>query len=224
MTPSDNDAEFHDHDDDLDDIPDIQYPNEPRNLVQTGEEVNLTNKDHALNQIMIGVGWDLKGFDKNPPDLDASIFLLDRYDRTREDTDFIFYNSLTGCDGAVKHLGDSRTGAGDGDDEMILVELNALPFDIMKIVVVLSIYNLGFDDHDFSMVRNVYFRLVNKNMDHELLRYELDEDLGTEEGLIIGQIERIGAEWIFTAMGKPVEGGLGKIADDYGMVILENMM
>jgi len=171
----------------------------------------------------VGVGWDLKAFESDPLDLDVSIFLLDKDDRTRIDEDFIFYHNLRDKDGAVSHQGDSRTGAGEGDDEIITIDLMELPFDIIKIAFVLSIYNLDYKDHDFSMVKNVYFRIVNDNSEAEIFRFELDEELSEHEGLIIGYLERMGAEWIFHAVGETVEGGLGKIASDYGIVVLENM-
>lgn len=209
---------------DLDEGPEIEYVDEPKNKVQRGEEFSLTRKDPAINHIRIGLGWDLKGFDNNPPDLDASLFLLDKNDQTRVDEDFVFYNNMNDPDGAVKHTGDSRTGAGDGDDEIILVELNALPFDVSKICFVLSIYDMEFEGHNFSMVRNVYFRIINEHTNHELFRFELDEELTAEgEGLIIGELERMGAEWIFHAVGNIVDGGLGKIAEDFGIMVTERV-
>lgn len=212
-----------DEEDDEEDLPEILYADEPRNKIIRGDEVNLTRKDPTMREIMIGVGWDLKAFESKPLDLDASVLLLDKNDKTRVDDDFIFYNSLIGCDGAVKHMGDSRTGAGEGDDEMIMIDLTALPFDVMKICFTLSIYDMEFEGHNFSMVKNVYFRIVNQNTSHEIFRYELDEELNEHEGLIIGELERIGTEWIFHAVGETVEGGLGKIAGDRGMIIKENM-
>jgi tellurium resistance protein TerD len=207
--------------DDFDDLPHIEYVDEPRNLVSRGDEINITKKDPTMQEIMIGVGWDLKKFDSAPLDLDASVFLLDRHDKTREDSDFVFYNNLTGCDGAVKHMGDSRTGAGDGDDENILINLLGLPFDVAKISFVLSIYDMEMKDHNFSMVKNVYFRIVNQNTQHELFRYELDEELVGNEGLIIGTLERVGTEWIFLAIGDTVKGGLGKIAADHAIIVAQ---
>jgi tellurium resistance protein TerD len=171
---------------------------------------------------MVGVGWDLKAFESDPLDLDASVFLLDREDKTRVDEDFIFYNNLQGSDGAVKHMGDSRTGAGDGDDEMMNINLQALPFDVMKIMFVLSIYPNETQEHDFSMVRNVYFRIANNTNNHEIFRYELDDELSGEEGLMIGELERIGTDWVFRAIGDTVEGGLNAIAENYGIIVAEN--
>ncbi len=219
MPEDDNDSDL----DYLDDQPQTVYADEPRNKVKRGDELNITQKDPTMTEVMIGVGWDLRAFESHPLDLDASILLLDKNDKTRVDEDFVFYNNLTGSDGAVKHMGDSRTGAGEGDDEIIKMDLSELPFDIMKISFLLSIYDMEFDDHNFSMVKNVYFRIVNQRTGHEIFRYELDEELTGGEGLIIGELERMGTEWIFHAIGDTVEGGLGKIAGDRGMIIAENM-
>lgn len=190
------------------------------NRIKRGEEFNLTKKDPTLRTITAALGWDLKKFDRDPPDLDASVFLLDRKGKTREDTDFVFYNNMTGCEGAIKHNGDSRTGAGEGDDETIFLDLQALPFDILKVVFVVSIYDLDMNDNNFSHVKNVYFRLVNQDSEQELARYELDTELesgGT--GLIVAELERMGSDWVFRTRGETVKGGLGHIATAYGIVV-----
>lgn len=198
------------------------YANVEFGHVKQGDEVDLMKKDPTLKNLMAGIGWDLKTFDREPPDLDASLFLLNKKDRTREDSDFVFYNNLTGCEGAVKHNGDSRTGAGEGDDETILIDLPALPFDIAKIVFTLSIYDLDMNDDNFTHVKNVYFRLVNKETDQELVRYELSAELETGcTGLIIAELERMGPNWIFRAVGDTVKGGLGRIASNYGIMITQ---
>jgi tellurium resistance protein TerD len=203
--------------------PEILYTDEPRNKIKRGQELNLTEKDPALRELTVGVGWDLKAFESDPLDLDASVFLLNNHDKTRIDEDFIFYNNMKDRDGAVVHQGDSRTGAGEGDDEIINIDLTMLSYDVLKIAFVLSIYDMDYKNHDFSMVKNVYFRVVNQNTQHEIFRYELDEELAEHEGLLIGYLERIGAEWIFRAVGDTIEGGLNKIAHEYGIIVAENM-
>ncbi|MEM9469033.1 MAG: TerD family protein [Pseudomonadota bacterium] len=196
---------------------------EPINRISRGDEINVTHKDPTLRTIDIGVGWDLKSFEENPLDLDASVFLLDKNDLTRVDEDFVFYNSTMGADGAVKHHGDNRTGAGDGDDEKITIELNTVPFEVVKIVFTLSIYDVDFQNHNFSMVKNVFFRISNQETNIELFRFELDEEVCSEnEGLVIGYLERIGNEWVFHAVGETVKGGLYTIAKEYGIVIAED--
>ena len=220
----DSDKEDNSDLDYLDEMPEVAYVHEPQNRIKSGEEINITEKDPTISEILIGVGWDLKKFDSKKLDLDASMFLLGIDDKTRVDDDFIFYNNMIGCDGAVKHQGDSRTGAGDGDDEVMTIKLNELPFDVAKIAFALSIYDPDFEGYDFSMVKNVYFRLVSNAIDHEIFRFELDDELtGKGEGLLIGGLERLGSEWIFKAVGETVKDGLGEIADNYGIIILENM-
>ena len=191
--------------------------------VKKGEEINITRLDPALREVTIGVGWALRAFEGDPVDVDASIFLLDKNDRTREDEDFIFYNNLAGREGAVQHMGDSRTGAGDGDDENIIIDLMALPFEVVKIAFVLSIYDLDMNSNNFNQIKNVYFRLVNNETKLETFRFELDEDLGSGTGLYIGYMERVGSDWIYRALGDPIYGGLAKIATDFGIVVAQNI-
>ena len=207
--------------DPVEELDEIEMYEEPRALIHRGEEVNITRKDPAIRQIEVGVGWELRRFEGDPLDLDFSVLLLDKTGKTRVDEDFVFYNNMKGPDGAVRHLGDSRTGAGEGDDEIIYIDLGELSFDIVKIAFVLSIYDLDDSGHDFSMVKDVYFRLVNEGTKHEIFRFELDEQLGSDTAILIGELERIGSEWVYTAKGKSVKGGLGKIASDCGIIVAQ---
>lgn len=216
-------SDTHDQDDDEDLHPSVMMPDAGLIRVKKGEEINVTRLDPTLREITIGVGWDLKRFEGDPIDLDASAFLLDRNDRTREDEDFVFYNNKTGREGAVRHMGDSRTGAGEGDDENIVIDLMALPFEVSKIAFVLSIYDLDMNSNNFTMVKNVYFRIINNETKLETFRFELDDELGNGTGLLIGHMERVGSDWIYKALGEPVYGGLAKIATDFGIVVAQNI-
>lgn len=220
MTDYHNDDDHHDEEIDAD----FARRGEPSMIrLKRGEEINITKMDPTIRDVTVGIGWDLKRFEGDPVDVDASVFLLDKNNKTVVDEDFIFYGNMSARDGAVKHMGDSRTGAGDGDDEMIIIDLMALPFEIVRIVFTLSIYDLDMSNNDFSMVKNVYFRVVNNRTSHETFRFELDDDMGTGTGLIIGALERMGSEWIYQALGEPVQGGLTKIATDYGLIIAQNL-
>lgn len=107
-----------------------------------GQRIDLTKQDPGLNSIGIGLGWDVKQFDGGQDfDLDASVFLLDASGKCRNEQDFIFYNNLASPDQSVVHTGDNRTGAGDGDDEKILVNLKQVSPQIEKIVVTVTIYD-----------------------------------------------------------------------------------
>ena len=207
----------------VDEHPSEMIDDTPMVRVKKGEEINVTRLDPTLREVTLGFGWDLKRFEGDPIDLDACLFLLDKHDRTRQDEDFVFYNNLSGREGAARHMGDSRTGAGDGDDEKIVVDLMALPFEIAKLAFVLAIYDLDLNNNNFSMVRNVFFRIVNNETNTETFRFELDDDMGNGTALLVGHLERVGADWIFKAMGEPIQGGLAKIAADYAIVVAQNL-
>ncbi|MCD8493991.1 MAG: TerD family protein [Alphaproteobacteria bacterium] len=193
------------------------------NLVKPGDDINITEKDPALKKIMIGCGWDLNTFQGEDMDVDVSIFLLDKNEQTREDEDFIFYNSPEGCNGAVKHTGDNRTGAGDGDDETIMIDLLGLPFDVVRIAIVVSIYQGYEKDQSLSRVKNCFVRLVNADNEFEILRYELKEELRDQEhdfAMVAALIDREGPKWHFRPLLEFYKGGLAEIATKYGIVIM----
>ncbi|MCF8495435.1 MAG: TerD family protein [Alphaproteobacteria bacterium] len=191
------------------------------NTAYRGDDINLLEKDPTLKKIIIAAGWDVNVFDSDAPDLDLSLILIGKDGKTRMDEDFVFYNNPQGSGGAVKHHGDSRTGAGDGDDETISLEFSGIPFDVMQILIVLSIYKGDEKRQDMGMVRNSFVRIVNADNDHELTRYLLDEDLKghPETAMIVGSLDRFGPKWHFRPLGEMVEGGLREVAMRYGLII-----
>lgn len=190
-------------------------------LVRLGDDINLLGKDLTLRKIVIGAGWDLNAFGTDSLDIDLSVFLLDKNGQTRVDEDFVFYNQKETLGGGVKHGGDSRTGAGDGDDESIAIDLQSLPFDIMKVQIVISIYKGYEKEQHLSQVRNAYLRIVNADTKHEVCRYLLDEVLADHEetAVLIGALNREGPKWHFKPEADFVEGGLGATARRYGLLI-----
>jgi len=199
-------------------------PEEPfelkENFAYKGDVFDIRKQIPSLRNIIIGAGWDHKIFEENPLDLDLSCFLLNRADQTREDSDFVFYNNDSAAEGALRHLGDSRTGAGDGDDEQIAVDLQSLPFDIIKITITLSIYEADIREHDFSMVRNLYMRITNEEDANEVFRFKLpEEEYKGVTCIKVGELVREGPRWMFYALGEPVPGGLRQIATEYGLII-----
>ena len=191
------------------------------NKLLKGEDVNLTAKDPTMTNIVVGVGWHLNAFDADTLDLDVSAFLLNKEEKTRVDEDFLFYNNLEAAEGGIVHNGDNLTGAGDGDDETISIDLNAIPFDVVKIMFVLSIYRGEEKEQGMGSVRNAYLRVVNAANSLELLRYETNEDAEgkTETAMMVASLNREGPKWHFEAVGECVEGGLGQIATDYDIII-----
>lgn len=192
------------------------------NKVQLGDDLNLLEKDPALKDIMVAVGWDSRDFGGEDVDVDISLFLLGHDDMTRDNSDFVFYSNRETCDGAVRHEGDNRTGAGDGDDETILIDLQGVPFDISRIVFVYSIYKGAERDQGLGLVKNSYIRLVNTSNDHEILRFDLDEHFAgsVDTGCVVASINREGPKWHFTPLKEVHAGGLEEIATKYGMNII----
>lgn len=190
-------------------------------LVGIGDDVNLKEKDPALRHAMIGAGWSINAFDSDVLDLDVSVFLLDKTGKTRIDEDFIFYNFTESPDGGVRHLGDSRTGAGDGDDESITIDTHIVSFEIMRVLIVLSIYKGYEKRQNLGMVRDAYVRIVNPDTRHELCRYNLDKVLidRTETAVIAGSLDREGPKWHFRPQAEFIEGGLGEAARRFGLII-----
>lgn len=210
-----------------DDIFDTRYEDREIEIgdgfVRLGDDINLFEKAQGLHKLRIGMGWELNAFDADAIDMDVSLFLLDKNDQTRVDGDFIFYNNMMGLDGAVKLHGDSRTGAGEGDDEIISVDLHGVPFDIIRIVIFLSIYQGKEKDQILGMARNVYVRLVDERTDHEILRYDITAHLKEhkETGMAVGFIDREGPKWHFRPQAEFHDDGLISYARSKGLVIIE---
>jgi tellurium resistance protein TerD len=133
------------------------------------------------------------------------------------DQHFIFFNNLKSPDGSVEHTGDNLTGEGEGDDEAIKVNLVAVPTEVDKIVVAVSIYEAEGRQQSFGQVRNAFIRVVNQADNKEITRYDLSEDASTETAMIFGEVYRSGAEWKFRAVGQGYSTGLAGIARDYGV-------
>ena len=180
---------------------------------------NLNEIDPTLKTLRIAAGWDLREFDGENIDVDLSCFLLGKDGKTREDSDFIFYNNLQGAELAVRHLGDNRTGFGERDDEAILIDLSALPFDIYRIVFSISIYMADERTQTFKMVENAFVRAVNEDSEKELAREDMSEKFGENTAVRFCEVERVGTEWHFRKLYQPAEQGLKEIAEGYDLLI-----
>ena len=182
-----------------------------------GGNVSLSKEAPGLTDIVIGLGWDVRATDGTDFDLDGSVFLVNAAGQVRSDADFIFYNNLTSADGSVQHTGDNRTGEGEGDDEQIKVNLPGVPADIDKVVVGVTIDKAEERQQSFGQVSNAFIRVVNGANDSEIARYDLSEDASVETAMVFGEVYRHDAEWKFRAVGQGYTGGLGPLAQSYGI-------
>lgn len=184
-----------------------------------GGNVNLSKEAPNLTNIAVGLGWNPRATDGQAFDLDAIAFLVNEAGKVRADTDFIFFNNLKSADGSVEHTGDNRTGEGDGDDEVIKVDLSKVPADVSKVVFCAVIYDGQARNQNFGQVANAYIRIVNTQGDAEVARYDLSEDSSTETAMIFGELYKNNGEWKFRAVGQGFAGGLGPLAASYGVAV-----
>jgi len=182
-----------------------------------GGNVSLSKEAPGLAAVNVGLGWDARTTSGTDFDLDASALLVDANSKILSDQYFIFFNNLTSPDGSVEHTGDNLTGEGEGDDEMIKVNLVGVPQEAAKIVFAVSIYDAESRAQNFGQVRNAFIRVVNQAGGSEIARYDLSEDASTETAMIFGEVYRNGAEWKFRAVGQGYSNGLAGIARDFGV-------
>jgi len=187
-----------------------------------GGRVSLSKEAPGLSKIQIGLGWDQRATDGAEFDLDASVFLLDAAGKIRSDTDFVYYNNLKAINGAIEHMGDNLTGEGDGDDEVVKINLKQLEIDdpnLVKIAVVVTIHEAESRKQNFGQVSEAFIRIVNLDDDKEIVRFDLTEDYSMETAMIFGEVYFKNGEWRFTAVGQGYEGGLKATCAQFGINI-----
>ena len=187
--------------------------------LQKGGNISLSKEAPSMTKMVLGLGWDVRATDGSAFDLDASAFLLNASGKVRSDADFIFYNQAKSADGSVEHTGDNRTGEGDGDDETIVVDLTRVPADVEKVAVAVTIHDAEARNQNFGQVSSAYIRCVNEANNTEVARYDLSEDASVETAMIFGEIYRHNGEWKFKAIGQGFKGGLGPLAQNFGVNI-----
>ena len=187
--------------------------------LQKGGNLSLSKTDPGMTKALIGLGWDPRATDGAEFDLDASAFLVASNGKVRSEADFIFYNQLKSPDGSVEHTGDNRTGEGDGDDEILKVDLSRVPADIDKIAFSVTIHEGQTRNQNFGQVANAYIRIVNEVSGSEVVRYDLAEDASVETAMIFGELYRNNGEWKFRAVGQGYSGGLKAMANQFGISI-----
>jgi len=185
--------------------------------LQKGGNLSLSKTDPTLTNILLGLGWDPRSTDGTEFDLDASALLLGANGKIRNDADFIFYNQLKSVDGSIEHKGDNRTGAGDGDDEVLKVDLSRIPVDVDKVVFIVTIHDADARKQNFGQVGGSFIRVVNEISGAEVVRYDLAEDASTETAMVFAELYRSSGEWKFRAVGQGYAGGLKALANSYGM-------
>ena len=181
--------------------------------LQKGQKISLTKENPGLKNVMVGLGWDeaqksggllgaLFGGNQNNIDCDASAILLDSNGKLTDNKDVVYFGNLFHSSKTVKHMGDNLTGAGDGDDEQIFVDLGGIPQNYSKIVFVVNIFDSKGRKQNFGMIKNAFIRLVDSDKKTEICRYDLSENYDGMTAMIFGEMYRHDGEWKFSAIGQ----------------------
>ena len=190
--------------------------------LQKGQKVNLSKDNAGLSKVVIGLGWDeverKRGLFAPKPqeiDCDASALLLSGGKVTRKE-DLVFFGNLRHDSGAIQHMGDNLTGAGEGDDEQIVVDLSRVPAKYDRIVIVVNIYQAVERRQHFGMIRNAFIRLVDDRNNNEMCKYNLTEDYSGMTAMVFGEVYRHNGEWKFKAIGQGTnDRSIGELANRY---------
>lgn len=179
--------------------------------LQKGQKVELRKSNGGdLRKVMVGLGWDevqrggLFGGRGQDIDCDASAILC-KNGRAGGAGDLVYFGHLTHSSGAVRHMGDNLTGAGDGDDEQILVDLLRLPGEYDKIVFVVNIFQARERGQHFGMIRNAFIRICDGDSGQELCKYNLSENYNNMTAMIFGELYRYNGKWKFNAIGQATQ-------------------
>ncbi len=188
--------------------------------LQKGQKVELRkNNGGELRRVMVGLGWDevkqSRGFFAPKPqdiDCDASAFIC-MNGRLKDTSDVVYFGNLTHRSGCVRHMGDNLTGAGDGDDEQIMVDLASLPSQYDKIIVVVNIYQAAQRRQHFGMIRNAFIRICDADTNQEILKYNLSENYNGMTAMVFGELYRYNGTWKFNAIGQATQdNSIGDLA------------
>lgn len=195
--------------------------------LQKGQKVSLSKDNAGLAKIIVGLGWDeiqqksggflgsLLGSSSQAIDCDASAIML-RNGKYVDKEDLVFFGNLNHKSGTVSHQGDNLTGAGDGDDEQIIIDLSRVPAEYDKIVIVVNIYQAVKRKQHFGMIQNAFIRLVDARNNNEMCKYNLTENYSGMTAMIFGEVYRHNGEWKFSAIGQGTnDPGLSELCRRY---------
>lgn len=197
--------------------------------LQKGQKISLSKENAGLSRLLVGLGWDeakpkksaggflsaLLGGSTPAIDCDASAFLL-KNGKLAGKNDIIYFGNLEHISGAVTHLGDNLTGAGEGDDEQLIIELDRVPAEYDHIIFVVNIYQAQQRKQHFGMIQNAFIRIVDGRSNTEICRYNLTENYSNMLAMVFGEVYRHNGEWKFNAIGQgTTDNNLGDLARRY---------
>lgn len=191
--------------------------------LKKGQKISLSKERTGLSKVMVGLGWDeakqskfrLFAPKQASIDCDASALVL-RNGHLASNDDIVYFKNLQHKTGTVIHMGDNLTGAGDGDDEQIGLDLARIPAEYDKIVIVVNIYQATARNQHFGMIKNAFIRITDASNHMEICRYNLTDDYSGMKAMIFGEVYKHNGEWKFNAIGQGTQDdGLSQLANRF---------
>lgn len=176
---------------------------------------DLTKREPGLRKILAGLSWGKAIVNGVAIDCDVSVFMLADTNKIPAEKFFVFYNNLQSEDGAVKHTGDNRDGSGDGDGEVIEIDLSKVAAQVVQILFAVTIDEAVARGHHFGNLSSAAIRILNGTSSTEICSFTLAEQFSDADSLIIGRLYRDEKEWKFEAMGDAFGGGLAALVELY---------
>ncbi|MGN0484046.1 MAG: TerD family protein [Lachnospiraceae bacterium] len=193
----------------------IPHPQATGVILKKGQKTSLAKFGNALENIDVGLGWDVSN--QGVYDLDAECFILGDNEKVLGDDWFVYYNQPASPDGSVRHSGDNRDGSGVGDDEVIHVRLSQVNPQAKKLIFVVTINEARERNLNFSGVQNAYIRLVDQDTKRELCRFNLTEYYSNVTSMMVAELYRHNGEWKMNPIGDGVEADLYDLCIRYGV-------
>lgn len=183
-----------------------------------GQKTNLSRMNPNLDEIDVCLGWDVGTYTSY--DLDSEAFLLGANDKVLGDAWFVFYNQPVSPDGSVVHCGDNKTGQGDGDDEIIHIKLSQVNPMVEKIIFIVTINEAKVYGYNFGNIKNAFIRVVDKQNNRELIRFQLSEYYKEVISMMVGELYKKDGEWRFNPIGSGTGDDLEGLCRRYGVNLL----
>lgn len=183
--------------------------------LQKKQQINLSKERPGLSKVFAGLGWDTNETGGPEIDCDVAVFMLGENGKVPDENFFVFYNNRSSADGAVIHSGDNRSGVGEGDDEIIQIDLGRISAKVVQILFFVVIHEAEERGLSFDKVENSFIRIVDQRTNDEICRYSLNEKFGGYDTVCIGRLFRYDSEWKFGTMEEVYKGGLQTLVDAF---------
>jgi tellurium resistance protein TerD len=167
--------------------------------LQKGQKINLEKEAPGLSKVIMGLGWDVNKGSGSDIDLDSSCLMVDENNKL---VSLVYFGDKKSPDGSVVHSGDNLTGAGEGDDEQIQVDLSRVPANVKKLVFTVNVYGGLMKKQHFGMINNAYVRIVNAANNQEVAKYNLSESYPNMTSMLMAEVYRHNNEWKMSALGE----------------------